>query len=156
MRGIINFISETTFWGLIVQCFFWLALFVQPIQTSMWIALFLITSDVVLGVWASIGIKKESFSSRAAWRTIGKIFIYEFLLVFALVLQKEVWTEHHLVKGVMTLISVVESISVLENVRIITGIDIWAFVFHGINRNSESGKFLFKLKNKSRKNNKKP
>lgn len=155
MKGILQYISGTTAWALLVQSFIWLGIFLQPIQTLMWVAAFLITSDLVLGIWASIGVKREPFSSRAFWRTIGKVFIYEFLLVFALVLQTYVWQDKPITKGIITLISVVESISVLENIKIITGIDIWAFVFHELNKTSESGKFLFKLKNKALKKTKK-
>ncbi len=157
MKNFIEGISETTVFSLLTQSFIWLTIFLSPIKTSMWIVVFLIASDLVFGTWASVGSKKEPFSSRALRRTLGKIFIYEFLLIFALALQKFVWPEQELIKGCLSLISVVESISILENIKTISGIDIWEFVFHRINKNSDSGKFLFKLKQKSRKKNiKKP
>lgn len=155
MKALLNWIAQSSIWHLFIQTCLWIGIFLQPIKTLMWVALFLIASDLVLGTWASVGVKREAFSSRAFWRTLGKIFIYEFLLVFGLVLQKYVWLEEPIVKGIITLISIVESISILENIKIITGVDVWAFVFHEINKNSNSGKFLFKLKNKTLKKSKK-
>ncbi len=155
MKTLIEHISNTTIYSFIIQTIGWLVLFLAPIKISMYVVIFLIVSDLIFGTWASIGHKNEPFSSRALRRTLGKIFIYEFLVVFAWVLQKNVWPDQALVKGCMTLVSVVESISILENIKTITGIDIWAFVFHTVNRNSESGKFLFKLKQKRRVKKKK-
>ncbi len=149
MKGLIQTLTESTVWSLLVQCFIWIALFLAPISISMGIVLFLIASDMVFGTWASLGVKKKPFSSRALRRTGGKIFIYEFLVVFAHVLQKQVWPEYELVKGTMSFISIVESISILEHIKTITKIDVWAFFFHRVNKNTPSGKFLFKLKQKN-------
>jgi len=51
----------------------------------------------------------------------------------------------------MSFISIVEGISILENIKRISGIDILDFIFNRINKNSDSGKFLNKLKQQNRK-----
>jgi len=155
MRTLIEQITENTVFSLLIQMFGWLAFNLAPVSTSMWVVLGLIISDLVFGIWATVFKKKKPFSSRAMRRTLGKIFIYEFIVIWAFVLEKNVWPDQHLISGAMSFISVVESISILENLRIITGIDIWAFIFHRINKNSNSGKFLFRIKQNARKNKKK-
>lgn len=138
-----------------IQLLVWLGLFLTPISHLMGVILFLIISDLFFGIWASVWAKKEKFSSRAFRRTLGKIIIYQFSIIFAQVLEMFIWPGKPLIQGVMSFVAVVEGLSVLENLKTITKIDILSFILHKINLTPDSKKYLFKLKNKNRKSFKK-
>jgi len=135
-----------------IQICLWLLLFLSPISNLMLVILFIIASDMFVGVWASLK-RGDPFSSRALRRTVGKVFIYEFVLIFSHVLETFVFPGQPLVRGAMSFISVVEGLSVVENVKSITGLDIFNFIFHKINLPQDSKKFLFKLRKQTFKLN---
>lgn len=150
IKALFSNFSTISIHSIAIECFVWLALFLAPIKISMWIILFLIFSDVFFGTWASLK-EGDNFSSRALRRTLGKVFIYEFLLVFSLILETFVFKDTPIIKGAISFVSIVEGISILENIKRISGIDALDFIFNRINKNADSGKFLNKLKQNNRK-----
>lgn len=108
-----------------------------PIKMIMVSIVILIIFDVITGVWAAIK-KGEKFSSAALRRTVSKLFVYEIAVIAGFVVEMYMIDKMIPVsKMVGGIIGFVELTSVLENLNVIYGSNLFKVVLQKIGSNND-------------------
>jgi phage-related holin len=103
------------------------AQFITPIGDFIFLIIFLITADLITGIWAA---KKrgELINSSGFRRTFQKVVVYALCIIVAeyirIVMFKDL--QINVAYPIAILIVITEFKSISENALTITGIDIWA------------------------------
>lgn len=104
-----------------------------PIQPLLLAVGFLIAIDFVSGVWRAVK-TKEKITSNGFRRTVTKMVAYNMAVISGYVLQKYMLDDVlPVAKLVASVIGITELKSVLENLRLITGLDLWAALANKLN-----------------------
>lgn len=109
----------------LLSVLFWLVAFTAPARESMGAILFLIVTDLIVGVWAS-KVRGEPFISWKLRHTVTrKIAPYFVAIICALDIEQRFFSSIPLMKAVAGLIAVSEGKSIFERLGEITGLDFW-------------------------------
>lgn len=112
--------------------------FFGPISSFLIITIFLVVTDFGTGVWAARKTKIK-FNSKGMRKSITKIIGYFTAIILSrameIVFFEETWVQEHLPLTYMVsgFIAAVEFQSNIENIGIITGLDIWSHIKAKIN-----------------------
>lgn len=101
-----------------------------PIQSVLVTLAVLVTADFITGVWAAVR-RKEPITSAQMRRSLSKIICYELVVAISFLSEKYLIGDVlPLTKMVVTLISLVELKSLMENVSTITGTNILSAIIN--------------------------
>lgn len=94
----------------------------SPVHNVMIAAGVLILFDLIMGIWRA---KKqgEPITSQGLRRSLSKLCSYEIAIVTGFLIEKNMMDFIPVAKIIGGMIALTEGLSVLENVRIVTGID---------------------------------
>ena len=108
-----------------------------PIKTLLLAVGFLIAVDFTTGVWRAFKVK-EKITSKGFRRTVTKMVAYQLAVISGFVVQKYMLDDVlPVAKLVASVIGITELKSVLENLRLITGLDFWAALREKLNPNKD-------------------
>lgn len=93
-----------------------------PVQGVMIATAFLICADTFTGIWRSLK-RGDRLSSSKLGTTLSKLFLYQLLIITALVMQTHLIPLVPVVSLVSAAIAAREGLSVFENISSITGVD---------------------------------
>lgn len=116
-----------------------LALVLMPVREVMIAVGVLVLADLVTGIMASRK-EKQPITSTGLKKTVGKTLAYQSAIIVGFVM------EHYLLQGVPVvrvvagLIAITEGKSFFENLKRITGIDVWSEVLKRIQEASTVAK----------------
>lgn len=118
VKAVIDLFDLSSVASVIQKAFILLLAFLAPVAQTILAVLFLIFVDLVTGLWASIK-EKQTITSSALSRTIGKILIYSTTIVVAYVVNKYllVGFDFPIESIVSGFIAITESKSILENMN---------------------------------------
>lgn len=117
----------------------WAAAIMSPVKESVSACLMLVAADFILGIWCSLK-DGERFSSAALKQTVWKALGYIAAIRLSYTMETHFISEFPVVKVVAGVIAMVEFQSCLENIHLLTGVDIWKQVGRALNRN-QTAKF---------------
>lgn len=105
--------------------------FLLPVKPFVMAVYALLIADMILGIWAS-RVYKESFTARKLGRSIGKFVTYSLAIILAQIMVNTFF-DGAVVLGSMTyvvalFICSIEFRSALENIALISGVELWATV----------------------------
>ena len=111
--------------------------FLAPIQTLLCVVFVLVLLDFITGVWAA---KKrgEAIKSAAMRRSVSKLFVYEFALLGGLLIQTLVGQSIPVVNLIAGMIGLVEGKSLLENLNVIYGGDLFKSVLEKLGSKNDT------------------
>jgi phosphotransferase system glucose/maltose/N-acetylglucosamine-specific IIC component len=113
---------------------------VLPIQSLLLIVGALVFADLFSGVWKVLRSKKEKFSSRALGNTIGKTLGYQLAILVGFAMDSLVGNESPIIARVIAAsVASVEAVSILENIRDVTGIDLARIFMDKFKRKTKEG-----------------
>lgn len=106
-----------------IKWFFVVVAYFAPISNLIHIVLIFITIDFITGIYASLK-NKEAIVSHRLRKTIEKFVFYTISIIVAYMFQHEIASWLNLDKIVAGFIAAIELLSIYENVKRITGLDI--------------------------------
>ena len=99
-----------------------------PVQSMLLAVGALIAIDFVTGVWRAVK-QHEPITSTGFRRSIAKMVAYQLAVISAFVLERYMLADAlPAAKIVASVVGITEVKSIFENLRLITGIDLWAQV----------------------------
>ena len=113
-----------------------LAAFIAPIYGLLITTGALIVTDFLTGIPAAIK-RGEKIQSRKMGNTVTKLFLYTGAILLSQLMQNNILPDMPVTKMVSTIICGVEFKSVLENIKDITGLDIWTALKSKLNERKE-------------------
>lgn len=104
--------------SLLNKAFILFLAFIAPVAKVILAVLFLIFVDLITGLWASVK-EKQTITSSALSRTIGKIFIYSTTIIVAYVMNKYLLVDFNFpIESIVSgFIAITEGKSILENMN---------------------------------------
>lgn len=119
--------------------------FLAPLQATMLAVGFLLVVDFITGVWASIKVHGwRSINSARMSDSVTKIIIYNLAILVSYTTEKYLVTAIPLTQIAVGFIAVVEIMSVYENVRKVTGLDLRLALKSWMNKNRDSVTDIFR------------
>lgn len=113
--------------------------FLAPIQTLLCVVFVLVLLDFITGVWAARK-RGEEIKSAAMRRSVSKLFVYEFALLGGLLIQTLVGRSIPVVNLIAGMIGLVEGKSLLENLNVIYGGDLFKSVLEKLGSKNDTPK----------------
>jgi len=107
----------------LLKLFLMLISYFSPISTLIHVVLLFVTIDILTGSYASY-INKEAIVSHRLRKTIEKFVFYSLSIIVSFIFQKEIVSWINLTQLVAGFVASIEILSIYENIRKITGIDI--------------------------------
>ena len=121
-----KFILTVYFYGLPSLVGSWLLAFLLPVASFLTFTVVLVICDLITGVMAAHK-RKEKIHSKGIRRTIAKIMVYFIAILLSEGLMKVYALPYiNATYAVSIIISIAEFKSVIENVEIISNINIWS------------------------------
>ena len=118
INSVVELFDMSSVYSIAEKAIILLLAFLAPVAKVILAVLFLIFVDLVTGLWASIK-EKQTITSSALSRTIGKILIYSTTIIVAYVVNKYllVGFDFPIESIVSGFIAITESKSILENMN---------------------------------------
>jgi phage-related holin len=114
-----------------------------PIHMAIGIVFVLVVADMIMGILAARR-RGDQITSTKMKRTVSKLLAYEIAIGIALLIQESFADGWPIVHTISTIIVLTESTSLIENFKIITGIDVLSEALEALNKlksiNSKNGK----------------
>lgn len=116
----------------------WAAL--APIHAVLISAGVMVVLDFATGIWKSLK-RDEKITSRAMSRTVTKMLAYQMAIVTGFLLEKFMLSDSVPVSKIVAgAIGMVEGKSILENLSIISGVDLWRAVLDSLQSKKDQQK----------------
>lgn len=96
---------------------------IAPIKPTLIAVSVLVFADFITGIWAALK-KKERISSNGINKSLMKSFAYMLFIIVAFVIEKYLIDDVPVIKVVSAMITLRESKSFFENMKVITGLDL--------------------------------
>lgn len=108
------------------------ALVLAPIKAIMYSVGALVVADLVTGI-AAAHKRGEKITSQGLKRSVVKTLVYQLAVIIGMVVDNHLIPGIGVLKVVSGLIAVTEVKSIAENIKVLTGIDVWAALQNKLN-----------------------
>lgn len=133
MSTIFNFLNGLGAFG--SKYLVWFLLFIAPIHQFLITTYILLVIDLITGVYSKVFIMKEAFTSKRLRDTILKFIGYSVAIYIGFQVDITYLSDKSLVLAriVAGFITLTEFQSAMENLSIITGVDLWLMIKDKVN-----------------------
>ena len=108
-----------------------------PIKELMLTIGFLVSADLVVGIWKAIKIKQRIRSRRMS-DTVTKLLLYQLAIMSGFLIETFIINELiPITKLIATVVAIIEFKSIVESIEAVTGKDLWSKIKTIIGRKSE-------------------
>ena len=108
-----------------------------PIKELMLTIGFLVSADLVVGIWKAIK-TKQRIRSRRMSDTVTKLLLYQLAIMSGFLIETFIINELiPITKLIATVIAIIEFKSIVESIEAVTGKDLWSKIKTIIGRKSE-------------------
>ena len=108
-----------------------------PIKELMLTIGFLVSADLVVGIWKAIK-TKQRIRSRRMSDTVTKLLLYQLAIMSGFLIETFIISELiPITKLIATVIAIIEFKSIVESIEAVTGKDLWSKIKTIIGRKSE-------------------
>ena len=108
-----------------------------PIKELMLTIGFLVSADLVVGIWKAIK-TKQRIRSRRMSDTVTKLLLYQLAIMSGFLIETFIINELiPITKLIATVVAIIEFKSIIESIESVTGKDLWSKIKTIIGRKSE-------------------
>ena len=108
-----------------------------PIKELMLTIGFLVSADLVVGIWKAIK-TKQRIRSRRMSDTVTKLLLYQLAIMSGFLIETFIINELiPITKLIATVVAIIEFKSIVESIEAVTGKDLWSKIKTIIGRKSE-------------------
>lgn len=119
-------LNNTLYIGAVLIAFF------SPIKGLLFCTGFFLVADFLTGIWAAYK-RGEQIQSKKMGHTVTKLLLYSLAIILGQLLSNQIAIGIPIAKITASIICLVEFKSILENIKFITGLDIWSILKDKLN-----------------------